>query len=216
METSADEIGSILSKIKESFSLRVSAPDHLLQYALFHRVNSGEEDKYDTTEDKDTNRRNRKRVRKKLSSFSKKYNGQSLDEDVVLPNKISLEKWWETFQDQIKSFDYNFKAILNKKESNRERYNRAPNTPFIENHYIKNNFFLKENQLIKNKNFLKEIPISIIQGEYDLLCPPINSFLFSNNLSNIKLIIAEQAGHYISDPGIKQLMKKEIDEFQFI
>ena len=61
-----------------------------------------------------------------------------------------------------------------------------------------------------------EIPISIIQGEYDLLCPPINSFLFSNNLSNIKLIIAEQAGHYISDPGIKQLMKKEIDEFQFI
>ena len=105
METSADEIGSILSKIKESFSLRVSAPDHLLQYALFHRVNSGEEDKYDTTEDKDTNRRNRKRVRKKLSSFSKKYNGQSLDEDVVLPNKISLEKWWETFQDQIKSFE---------------------------------------------------------------------------------------------------------------
>ena len=144
--------------------------------------------------------------------------GKMLESSDLKIASIGAELWqeYEKNLSSIKSFDYNFKAILNKKESNRERYNKAPNTPFIENHYIKNNFFLKENQLIKNKNFLKEIPISIIQGEYDLLCPPINSFLFSKNLSNIKLIIAEQAGHYISDPGIKELMKKEIDEFQFI
>ena len=105
METSADEIGSIMAKIKESFSLRLIVPDHLLKYALLHRVNRGEKDEHDTIEANDTNRRNRKRVEKKLSSFSKKYNGQSLDEDVVLPNKISLEKWWNTLQDQIKSFE---------------------------------------------------------------------------------------------------------------
>ena len=43
---------------------------------------------------------------------------------------------------------------------------------------------------------------------------PINSFLFSENLPLTKIFIASEAGHYISDPGIKKLMKKEIDELQ--
>ena len=144
--------------------------------------------------------------------------GEMLESPDLRIASIGAELWqeYEKNLSSIISFDHDFKSILNKEEKDKDRYERSPNTPFIENHYIKNNFFLEENQLIKYKNRLKEIPISIIQGEYDLLCPPINSFLFSNNLSNIKLITARQAGHYISDPGIKQLMKKEIDELQFI
>ena len=44
------------------------------------------------------------------------------------------------------------------------------------------------------------------------LCPPINSLLFSKGLPKAKVIKAYGAGHYISDPGVKDLMKQEIDE----
>ncbi|MBF97119.1 MAG: prolyl aminopeptidase [Pelagibacterales bacterium] len=131
---------------------------------------------------------------------------------------IAAELWqeYEKNLSTIKPVKYDFKEILNKECDELERLKKAPNTPFLENHYIKNNFFLKNNQLLNNKKLLYKIPISVIQGEYDLLCPPINSFLFSNNLPKVKIIKAYEAGHYISDPGIKELMKKEIDELQYI
>ena len=46
------------------------------------------------------------------------------------------------------------------------------------------------------------------------LCPPINSLLFSKGLPKAKVIKAYGAGHYISDPGVKDLMKQEIDGLQ--
>ena len=61
-----------------------------------------------------------------------------------------------------------------------EKEKILPNTPFLEWHYIKNNFFLKPNQLIKHKKKLSNIKISIIQSDYDLLCPPQTSFNFAS------------------------------------
>ena len=129
---------------------------------------------------------------------------------------IAAELWqeYEKNLSSIKPSAYDFNLILNKNTEEFSRLKNAPNTPFLENHYIKNKFFFKKNQLINYKKRLINIPISIIQGEYDLLCPPINSFLFSENLPLTKIFIASEAGHYISDPGIKKLMKKEIDELQ--
>ncbi len=143
--------------------------------------------------------------------------GKMLESKNLKEACIAAELWqeYEKNLSSIKSFNYDFNIILNKKLDELERFKKAPNTPFLENYYIKNNFFLKKNQLLDNKNSLKNIPISIIQGDYDLLCPPINSFLFSKNLPRVKIIKAYEAGHYISDPGIKELMKKEIDELQY-
>ena len=47
-----------------------------------------------------------------------------------------------------------------------------------------------------------------------MLCPPINSFMLAKNLPMIKIVKAHQAGHYVSDPGIKELMKNEINALQ--
>ena len=130
---------------------------------------------------------------------------------------IAAELWqeYEKNLSTIKSLNFNFNIILKKEDDVSDRFKKAPNTPFLENYYIKNNFFLKKNQLLNNKRRLQNIPISIIQAQYDLLCPPINSFLFSENLPKVKIIKADEAGHYISDPGIKKLMKKEIDGLQY-
>ena len=41
-----------------------------------------------------------------------------------------------------------------------------------------------------------------------------NKLIFSQGLPKLKIIQAYTAGHYISDPEVKELMKKEIDELQ--
>ncbi len=50
---------------------------------------------------------------------------------------------------------------------------RLPPTPLMEAHYIAHDFFLLPGQLIANAGRLDGIPGVIIQGRYDLLCPPV-------------------------------------------
>ena len=56
------------------------------------------------------------------------------------------------------------------------RDQRVPPTPIIEAHYIANHFFLEPGELLVNAGRLKGIPGAIIQGRYDLLCPPVTAY----------------------------------------
>ena len=77
-----------------------------------------------------------------------------------------------------------------------------PNSPFMELHYIKNNFFMDNNEIIKKAKTLNGIPGFIIQGRYDLICPPINAFNLSKHWESSKLFLINTAGHSSSDQGI--------------
>ena len=123
---------------------------------------------------------------------------------------------WLAYESNLSTiqFDYNtFNEVLS---NSGKKKKILPNTPFLEWHYIKNNFFLKPNQLLKHKKKLSNIKISIIQSDYDLLCPPQTSFNFASGLSNCKVIRIANAGHYISDPGVKEMMKQLLDEYEKI
>ena len=70
-----------------------------------------------------------------------------------------------------------------------------PNTPYFEWHYIKNNFFLKDGQLLNNAHKLNGIPGTIIQGRYDLLCPPLSAFNIAEVWKDSELLLIEEGGH---------------------
>ena len=50
-----------------------------------------------------------------------------------------------------------------------------PSTPFMEAHYFENDCFMRPNQLLAEAGRLADIPGIIVQGRYDLLCPPATS-----------------------------------------
>ena len=50
-----------------------------------------------------------------------------------------------------------------------------PSTPFMEAHYFQNDCFMKPDQLLAEAGTLEGIPGIIVQGRYDLLCPPATS-----------------------------------------
>ena len=54
----------------------------------------------------------------------------------------------------------------------------------IEAHYFVNNCFLKANYILNNTNKIKDLPITIIQGRHDVICPPFAAFKLKENLNN--------------------------------
>jgi proline iminopeptidase len=82
-----------------------------------------------------------------------------------------------------------------------------PPTPFVEAHYIRNDFFLAPSQLLRNAGRLKGIPGAIIQGRYDLLCPPNAAYALAQSWPDCKLTIMEAVGHAMSEPGVVEAMR---------
>ncbi len=92
------------------------------------------------------------------------------------------------------------------------RSERLPPTPIIEGHYIRNQFFLEPDQLLREAHRLKDIPGVIVQGRYDLLCPPAAAYALSTAWGNARLEIIDKAGHAISEPGVMEALTAAVSE----
>lgn len=90
----------------------------------------------------------------------------------------------------------------------------VPPTPIIEAHYIANDFFLEPGQLLANADRLVSIPGAIVQGRYDLLCPPENASALAAAWPGSKLRIIENAGHAMTEPGVMEAMRAAITDLQ--
>ena len=81
----------------------------------------------------------------------------------------------------------------------------------IENHYFVHNSWLTPNQLLNNLSKLRNIPITIVHGRYDMVCPITQAFACKNKLPHISLIVIQNAGHSSKEPGIKKALRKWTD-----
>jgi proline iminopeptidase len=86
------------------------------------------------------------------------------------------------------------------------RSERLPPTPIIEGHYIRNDFFLAPGQLLREAPRLKGIPGAVVQGRYDLLCPPQAAYALAKAWGNCDLQIIDNAGHAINEPGVMEAL----------
>lgn len=87
-----------------------------------------------------------------------------------------------------------------------------PSTPFFEAHYFANNCFLEPDELLTRADRLDGIPGIIIQGRYDLLCPPSTSAELASRWRNASLRFVESAGHAMSEPGVTTALHQAIAE----
>ena len=85
-----------------------------------------------------------------------------------------------------------------------------PSSPFMEAHYFSHDCFLRPDQLMQDAPVLKDIPGIIVQGRYDLLCPPATSYALAKAWGHAEVRIIEGAGHSLYDPGIRDAVMKAI------
>src|ERR1035437_3230200 len=87
-----------------------------------------------------------------------------------------------------------------------------PSTPFMEAHYFHNDCFMKPGQLLAEAGKLDGIPGLIVQGRYDLLCPPATSHALGAAWPGSEVRLVEGAGHSLYDPGIRDAVMKAISD----
>ena len=85
-----------------------------------------------------------------------------------------------------------------------------PATPFMEAHYFHNDCFMKPGQLLAEAASLSRIAGVIVQGRYDLLCPPATARALNTVWPDSELRFVESAGHSLYDRGVRDAVMKAI------
>lgn len=73
----------------------------------------------------------------------------------------------------------------------------------LENHYFRNAGFLPHDGWIEaNKTVLRDLPAHIVQGRYDMICPPTAAWRLAQDWPKADLRLVGLAGHALSEPAI--------------
>ncbi|KAF2711407.1 prolyl aminopeptidase [Pleomassaria siparia CBS 279.74] len=83
----------------------------------------------------------------------------------------------------------------------------------METHYFVNGAFLEDQQLCKNAYKLKGIPVSIVQGRYDIVCAPDSAWRLHKALPESKLYWIPDAGHSSTEPSTFKKLVEICDEY---
>jgi proline iminopeptidase len=146
----------------------------------------------------------------------------------VLPEeerKRPLDNYWRRILDADPALHaraargwHDTERTLSEHAPNRTRLERPsintsgalPTTPFMEAHYFANDCFMRQDQLLNDAGKLDGIPGIIVQGRYDLLCPPATSHALAGRWKESEVRMIEGAGHTLYDPGVRDAVMRAI------
>ncbi|MAC81027.1 MAG: prolyl aminopeptidase [Rhodobacteraceae bacterium] len=82
----------------------------------------------------------------------------------------------------------------------------------LENHYFMNSGFLEfDGQILAHMDRIAQIPGIIVQGRYDMICPPSSAYALSEAWPAGELRMVRNAGHALSEPGISAELVRVTD-----
>ena len=123
-----------------------------------------------------------------------------------LREEMEFGQYWSSWENALAS-------IASDGISTRAPADYARTFARIENHYFINNGFLEnKNAILDNMEKIEHIPGNIVQGRFDMICPPTSAFNLVEKWPNAKIKIIPQAGHAMSEPGISSELVKITNE----
>jgi proline iminopeptidase len=73
----------------------------------------------------------------------------------------------------------------------------------LECHYFQNAGFLPEDGwILKNRGKIAHLPVTVVQGRYDMICPPESAWALTRGWAGAELRLVGMAGHALSEAGI--------------
>jgi proline iminopeptidase len=83
----------------------------------------------------------------------------------------------------------------------------------LENHYFQHKGFLSDQQqIMDNMHRLASTPGYIVQGRFDMICPPLSAHRLHKAWSDSKMTFVGRAGHALSEPGISAKLVQVMDQ----
>jgi len=84
----------------------------------------------------------------------------------------------------------------------------------IEAHYFVNRGFLAPNQLLDGVAAIRHLPCTIVQGRYDIVCPPVTADALARAWPEAEYVVVPDAGHSVREPGITRELVAAVRRMQ--
>lgn len=85
----------------------------------------------------------------------------------------------------------------------------------VQIHYIKHMCFVGERDLLlEASQKLSHIPTTIVQGRYDMVCPPISAWQLAQAMPHAKFLMVADAGHSAMEVGITSALVNATDHYR--
>ena len=85
----------------------------------------------------------------------------------------------------------------------------------LENHYFRHGGFLEsDGWILQERKRIEHIPATIIQGRYDMVCPPQSAWKLADGWAKCRLQMIGLAGHALSEPGISEALVRTMDQIR--
>ncbi|MEZ5799029.1 MAG: prolyl aminopeptidase [Paracoccaceae bacterium] len=82
----------------------------------------------------------------------------------------------------------------------------------LENHYFINGGFLEaDGWILRERRRIEHIPAVIVQGRYDMVCPPQSAWRLAQGWAGCQLQMVGMAGHALSEPAISEALVRAMD-----
>lgn len=119
---------------------------------------------------------------------------------------------WHDYERALSSLQPSNPSLPATLEAAEQGQGRVPATPFFEWHYIRHGFFLEPGEILSRSDRLAEIPGILVQGRYDLLCPPLSAHRLASRWPRGALRLAEASGHGLEEPAVGRAVMAAIAE----
>ena len=84
----------------------------------------------------------------------------------------------------------------------------------VQLHYINNLCFIDGEKILNKVKVLENIPVEIVQGRYDMVCPPKTAYDLKQRLPHSQLVIIADAGHSASEDGTLSSLISATEKFK--
>ncbi|MEO8485335.1 MAG: prolyl aminopeptidase [Betaproteobacteria bacterium] len=84
----------------------------------------------------------------------------------------------------------------------------------IEAHYFVHNGFLAEGELLGNLHRIEHLPCTIVQGRYDVVCPPVTAHALAKAWPGAELVVVPDAGHSVREPGVARELAAAVERLK--
>jgi proline iminopeptidase len=137
-----------------------------------------------------------------ISAYYRRLTG--LDKDV----QLEAARAWDTWESSAVH-------LFPQAETQPEDSMRILALARIECHYMFNRAFMEsDSALLDRLPAIRHIPCRIIQGRYDMCCPPISAWEVSRALPQAELRMVTDAGHSAFEPGLASELVQATDDFK--
>lgn len=84
----------------------------------------------------------------------------------------------------------------------------------LESHYMANLGFFEEDQLLRQVERIAHLPVVIVQGRYDVICPPVSAWRLHQAWPGSVMKMVADAGHGAMEAGITRALVGATEQFK--